>query len=523
MALRRLSLLALLVLGCASSASAQTSPVLVADIRQASFAQQLLAASLQGLANRQAEGPRVFLLTNARDQEWLQWCLRLTSRSAQAVTIDQLLATLEPEVKGQILYDPDQPYTINIATTAAGLREGVIAAADLGLPTLLDLRGRWQSAAEGYAWAAANLLPECNSTHAALLPPESAALRDYVVQERMFALGAPASPEDAGFQDILVHLTPGAAIYGEVPVELGPVISGSSHFVVPAAQAANLSFLSRLDTGRSFYQYFAFPDETATRYLALIFDCSDLGFAINDMPALWERFFRGSLPLGWALPAALKEAAPPVLHRYYGDAYRSASDGFVLGASGAGEVDLGGAGAPFAFYQATAAVRALDAHSALLAPPAGADLGDLVTRFASETGVRGVFVLGPPDFEPTLYGGIPTLAAPRIDSVAEAISYLDRIPLERRYAALVLNARLLTVADAAHIAAHVGRRFMAVPPEQLLDLMRLPEVSQPGPAQVAVTSMDHPEQVDPNLPAPMKAVIRPQMGCTPRLWYTIPR
>jgi hypothetical protein len=500
-----------LLLGLASLAAAQRGPVMVADIRQASPAEQLLAVSLQGLANRHPEGPQVFLLANPRDEEWLQYCLRLSPGPTESVTVEQLFQRLRPELKGQIRYDPAQPYTINIATTTAGLQQAVMAADDLGLPTLLDLRGRWQSASEAYAWAASALLPKCNQNHAALLPGQAVAMRDFAIQERMFTFGAPACPDDLGFQDILLHLAPGAAIYGEASPELGAAISSNSHFVVPAAQAANLSFLSRLDRGRPFYQYSAYVEPTATRYLTLIFDCSDLSFAVNDMPLIWERFTRGTLPLGWALPGALAEAAPPVLHRYYGDGYRSGIDGFALGPSGAGEMEVAAAGAPFAFFQATArAVGTLDAHTALLAPPAASEeLGPTITRFAGETGVRGVFVLSPPDFEPLLYGGVPAVAAPRVDSVAAAVSYLDRIPLERRFAALVLNPRWLTPADAVHIAAHVARRFAVVPPEQLVDLVRVTaEASDSGASQAAVTSLSYPERLDPSLPAPVKAVIQ---------------
>ena len=125
-----------------SAAGAQPPPLLVTDIANAGPARRLLAVSIQGIANQHPEGPRVFLLTGPRDQEWLDYCLRVSPRGTRSTSLDQLLERLEPDLAGQILYDPDQPYTLDIATTAAGIHKAVISATDLGLPTVLDLRRR---------------------------------------------------------------------------------------------------------------------------------------------------------------------------------------------------------------------------------------------------------------------------------------------------------------------------------------------------------------------------------------------
>ena len=501
--------LALLVTLAVPVAAAGASPVLVTDVSAASPSERLLAVSIQGLANRQPDGPRVFLLGGPQDRDWLEYCLRLSGRPAEAATLDQLLASLRPELKGQILYDPGQAFALNVATTAAGVYDAVIAPQDLGLPTVLDLRGRWQSASQAYAWAISELLPKCDRGAAALLSADAVAVRDFAIQRRMFAFDAPASPQDRSFEAVLEKLAPGTAIYGNPAPALAPALSQASHFVVPAAQVGNLSFLSRVGDSGRFHQYRGYPDPTAPRYLALIFDCSDLDFAVSGMPALWERWSRGTVPLGWALPAALAEAAPPVLHRYYADAYRSGLEGFLLGPSGAGQMDVTAARAPFSFLRATAkAQEALDSHALLFARAAGSDPTAEISRLATETPTRGVFVVGGPDFAPLLLGGVPVVATPQVRTVAEAITYLDRIPLERRFAALCLDPWTLTPADAAHIAGHVARRFAPVLPEQLIDMMRFPEApAQAGPAAAAVTSVDYPDPADPDLPVPVKASI----------------
>jgi hypothetical protein len=510
MSARALSVLVVLVLALTPLAAQQGVPVLAVDVRQASDAQHLLAVSLQGIANRQRGGPRVFLVTGPRDEEWLQYALRMSPGETQWVTVEQLLEKIRPELKGQVLYDPQEPYTINVATTLAGLRDAAITDADLGLPTVLDLRGRWKSGSEAYAWAASTLLAECDRDSAALMSPELLAARDLAIRDKMFTLAAPAPGEESGFEEILSRLAPGAALYGNAPAAAVSILSRASHYFVPASRAANMSFLSGIDSGHPFYQYVAAVETGAPRYLALIFDCADIGVALNTMPALWERWTRGFLPLGWALPAALSQTAPAALHRYYADQYQSGVDSFLLGPNGAGQMDLTAAGAPFTFFRATGrAADALDAHAAVIVPPPQlSDLGPMVSRLAAETGIRGAYVFSPPDFEPLLYDGVPVVPAPRVSSVDAAITYLDRIPLDRRFAALVLDPTTLTVADAAHVAARVARRYVVVTPEQLLDLMRLPaqpaQSAQGGPA---ITSVQYPEQVDPSAPIPVNAVI----------------
>ncbi len=510
----RLFASAIILLGSLVAAAAASDPpapqVLVADVREASLTDRLLATSLQGIANRGQGGAKVFLITSTQDEDWLRYALRLSPAEARTVALPELLEAVRPDLKGQVLYDAGEPFTINIATTAAGVQDAAVSTVDLGLPTLLDLRHRWNSPAEARLWAESSLLPECDRNRAAILAPESTRLRDLLVQAKMFVLDPPESGEQQWFEDTLTRLAPGTAIYGDAPDFALETLSRTSHFLVRGSRAANLSFLSGLDAGRSFYQYFGYVDPGAPRYLAFIFDCSDLGFAINDLPALWDRPNRGSLPLGWAVPSAMLQAAPAVLRSYYGDVYRFGADSFVLGPSGAGEMDVSAAGAPFTFFRATGkASDQMDADAALFSAPADlAELGPAVSRLAGETGIRGAFVVAATDFEPLLFDGIPVISAPWANSVADAVSYLDNVPLERRFAALRLNPSTLTPADAGHIAAHVARRYVVVTPEQMVDLMRLPaQASQPGEAAAAVTSVQYPDPAEPGDAVPVKAAI----------------
>lgn len=507
-------LVLLLFLISISPIAAEEPPLLVTDLADADTAQRLLAVSLQGVANSTPDGRRVFLLTNPSDADWLDYCLRVSPRDAHYLTPEELLSILAPSIEGQILYDPDQPFTLDLATTAAGLRRAVISATDLGLPTVLDFRDRWHSAAAAHRWATDSLLPQCSRSCAALLPPDALALRDFAIQQRMFTFSPPLDPDDESFQTFLHHLPPGTAIYGHAPLFLRPALSDASHHLITASNAANLSFLSQIGTDEVHYQHLGYLQPAAPRFLTLILDCSELDFAINEMPHLWDHPARGTFPLGWALPAALTRAAPPVAHYYYSGAYRSGVDQFILGPSGAGEIDLSRATAPYTFFRATAEARAaLDITAGLYTTSPGADIPVAVARLAAETDLRGLFLLGAPDLAPIVYEGVPALAAPRVSDIAAAISYLNRIPLDRRFAALCLDPDSLSMAEAAHIAAHVADRFVLLPPGEMIELMRdLRRPDRAGAAAARVTSVDYPEPAHPDLPLPITAVVEAPEG-----------
>jgi hypothetical protein len=495
-----------------TSAGVVRPAVYVVDVREAEPAERLLCASIQGIANRKAEGPLVFLLTKETDEGWLDYSLRITSAQTTQLTPEELLEAFRPHVRGQVLYDPLKPYTVDLATTIAGLQDVVITPTDVGLPTVFDFRERWRSVSAAYGWAITSLLPECNPSKAALLPAESTGLRDYAIQQRMFVLSPPATPEDDSFQRLLFQLAPGAAVYGEAPPGVTAQLSRGSHFLVRAAETANLSFLSKVEPERTCHQYIGYLEARAPRYLTLILDCSDLDLAVGDMPALWESPASGSLPLGWAIPAALAEAAPPVARRYYSDAYWSGTDQFVLGRSGAGQIDLSQASSPYRFLDATARARArLDAPAALcsVASPV-TDVPDLLLQFARETGLRALFVVAPEDFPPASHKGVVAVCAPRFRSIEAAVAYLNRIPLDRRFATLVLDAEYMGPEDAAHIAAHVASRYVTVPPAEFVEIMHAVSLPvQPGQAQVRVASVDYGDPASPSAPIPVSARIEP--------------
>lgn len=135
----------------------------VADVTTADAADQALLTTLQGIVNRHQ--PRIWLLysDDGSDQAWLDTTRVPYRKVGDALS---LVERYRHEISGAIVYDTDQPDSVNIATTMAGLHGAVIATADqaksLGLRVIEDLTGKFSSNIEAYTWQLENLWPKCN-------------------------------------------------------------------------------------------------------------------------------------------------------------------------------------------------------------------------------------------------------------------------------------------------------------------------------------------------------------------------
>jgi hypothetical protein len=144
----------------------------VADIRPLHGADQALLATLQGVVNRTQ--PRLyFTFDEWSDAAWLTTFGIPTTRHEDAMS---LLERYRGEISGAVVYDPDVPDTINVATTLAGLKGAVIASPDqvetYGLTVVEDLRGRFENDPIAiYRWQLEQLYPHCTHRLLTGVPP----------------------------------------------------------------------------------------------------------------------------------------------------------------------------------------------------------------------------------------------------------------------------------------------------------------------------------------------------------------
>ncbi|MGO3504188.1 MAG: GxGYxYP domain-containing protein, partial [Brachybacterium tyrofermentans] len=138
-----------------------TGKIVVADARELDGFDRLLLITLQGLVNR--DRPEIYLILDPVDETWIP---DLPVRATRVEDPFILLETYRDRVAGAVVYDMDSPHTINLATTIAGLRGGIVANAEQvqahGLSVLEDLTGRFEDdPAAVHDWAMSTLWPEC--------------------------------------------------------------------------------------------------------------------------------------------------------------------------------------------------------------------------------------------------------------------------------------------------------------------------------------------------------------------------
>ncbi|KKL20530.1 hypothetical protein LCGC14_2454530, partial [marine sediment metagenome] len=121
-----------------------------------SYDEAVTVACLQGIINRDA--PRVYVLSRKdnRPQYWMK-VLSGEGRWLHGKTLnpladlDSLVQMARPQLKGAIIWDPDVPASINVATTMAGVEDAVVLSPEYAekylerwnLPVLDDLRDRF--------------------------------------------------------------------------------------------------------------------------------------------------------------------------------------------------------------------------------------------------------------------------------------------------------------------------------------------------------------------------------------------
>ncbi len=337
---------------------------------------QLSVTTLAGLLNRPQ--PRVYLINNNDDDFWLKEAFGSIAQSRPAINGGDILGTMLTMypgcVKGIIIYDPDFLDSINIATTLAGQREGIVVSpaqaqtlqqAPHHLSLIDDLRTyKWRSRLQAYTWAQHNLLAG-SSRHlvAGLDPKVTSGLRSFLVAANAFVywldprdlLPHPTQEWDSerGLMKQIFDAFPSGIIHLGWFIDEGSGVSLTSHsakLVLASDYFYNLETwtsvpaagpLSRPQPVQAQTIIPPSPsspdsaDNKADIYVSFtISDGDNLQYVQHRMLHLWNDSARGSVPIGWTLPPALAQAAPKLAEYYTRTA--TAHDELLAGPSGAG-------------------------------------------------------------------------------------------------------------------------------------------------------------------------------------------
>jgi hypothetical protein len=148
----------------------------VANVYEAPGDIKLLLTTLEGIINR--EQPRIYVLQNKVDP-WLEDLKVPYKQHDNAMDVFKKYAK---EIKGIIVYDPDIPDSINVATTLAGLKDAVVASPELAqqltaapysLSVLEDLQGKFKNRMDAYNWQYENLWSQTTQRMLVGLSPDT--------------------------------------------------------------------------------------------------------------------------------------------------------------------------------------------------------------------------------------------------------------------------------------------------------------------------------------------------------------
>lgn len=336
----------------------------VYDLRGAMRDVQLAVTTGVGILNRPQ--PRVYLIFSSDDEYWLKQLApslpqTLTSQTGDAA-LNILLEKYHVHIQGLIIYDPNLIDTINIATTLAGQRDGIVVSPELAqelqglyaLPVLADLRiYRWYNRLQAYLWAQKNLLSDCSSHLVAGMSPNIVnGLRSFLVATRTFVYWLDTRRNVLDFsvglrsehtlaERIYRSFAPGTIHLGWfIDEPSGVAMTSRAAIAVLASDFFNnLEVWTALQLSNSIRPVPVIADidvKMAKDKVYVAFTMSDgdnLQYCQHRMLRLWRDSARGSVPLGWTISPVLLEAAP-VMAQYYIDS-ATPNDELIAGPSGA--------------------------------------------------------------------------------------------------------------------------------------------------------------------------------------------
>lgn len=314
-------------------------------------AEQRLFISLQGLVNKTR--PRIWADDSFPSAD-NQTLAILDLSFAQVQNPYGLLDKYREEIKGVVVYDQNNPYTLHLAAVMAASCRCVIAdgqlaerlRADWDLPVVEDLRDRFPDRFAVYQYMLDHFADDMTDRLLIGSDPSHIRYLDYCIAVGAFPLWLdPAVPEEAALLEAFMQRMPaGKSVYlGDWPEATAGITLASRHGLVCLDGADNLSLLSGLpDRQRddSTEDPAAFPvyQPENKLYIALIAGDGSLREGLEELPALWESSRASTLPLSWNLSPVVRHAAP-ALYGYFMDTAAEA-DCFVIPSAALGAYSL---------------------------------------------------------------------------------------------------------------------------------------------------------------------------------------
>lgn len=321
------------------------------DISSASGAEQDLFASLEGIVNRTQ--PRIACVYSSAAEGEFTW-LNVHSLPYSLINGYSAILKYETNVTGLVVTDTNQPDTLDLATTMAGLNDELIC--DPGLLATLtnapynlaikdDLRGKFSSKYQVYQFLYTNCWPQC--THRLFAGMETnghAHLRDYLVAVKSAAvwLDPGVSADAAALAPFISDMTPVGGVYlGWWPSE-DSGLQWIAQYGIPVMASDwydNGSLFSGVATPVVIPPIPPTPTLQNKVYVSItLSDGDNVQYMQHHMKNNWGNTARLHVPIGWTAQPLSADLDPGMLNYYWTTA--TANDCLVAGPSGAGYTRL---------------------------------------------------------------------------------------------------------------------------------------------------------------------------------------
>jgi hypothetical protein len=317
------------------------------DLSSADGAEVDLIASLEGLVNRSR--PRLATVSRVNGEGEFTW-LELHKLNYQAIGVYDAVLKYRTNARGLVVTDPDQPDTLNLATTMAGVNNELICDPAL-LPRLTnapynlhvtdDLRGRFADKYAVYGFLYSNYWSRC--THrifAGMNTGSHGCLRDYLVATKCATvwLGPGKTRDAALLRRFVFDMTPAHGVYmGWWPGE-GDGLEWIAQYGIPVLASdffCNATVFSGVASEIAIPPIPTPPPLENKVYVAMILsDGDNVQYMQHTMKRYWDKPVRGAIPIGWTASPLAVDFDPAMLNYFWSTA--TTNDCLVSGPSGAG-------------------------------------------------------------------------------------------------------------------------------------------------------------------------------------------
>ena len=309
-------------------------------------AQQALFISLEGIVNRTQ--PRIACVNSASEGAFT-W---LDIHNLHYTTINGFSAIqkYQTQVTGLVVTDPNQPDTLNLATTIAGVRDELICDPSLlstltnapyNLPVKDDLRGMFSNKYQVYGYLYTNYWPQC--THrivGGLSYGTYRHFRDYLiaVKAAVVWLDPNVTADANALSPFISQMTPVAGVYvGWWPNE-GADMDWIGTYGIPVMASDlfdNGSVYGGVTTQINVPPIPPIPTLQNKVYISMtLSDGDNAQYMEHAMKLSWDSVARGTVPIGWTVQPLLADFDPGMLNYYWSTA--TTNDCLISGPSGAG-------------------------------------------------------------------------------------------------------------------------------------------------------------------------------------------